>query len=288
MSRRTTRLGARVGATIALLGALGLTAPAFAGGTVDPSLMPGPLGDVRFDQNLGASLPLDLAFVDESGRAVTLGDYFDGERPVVLVFVYYHCPMLCPLTLNGVAKSLSVLKLDVGREFDVVAVSIDPKETTEQAAAALASTVERYGRPRTEGWHFLTGSNEAIRRAADVAGFRYAYVPESDEYAHASGLLVVTPEGRIAQYFYGFEFSPKDLRLALVEASSNRIGNVIDQVLLYCYRYDPKLGKYTAVTMRILRLSGALFALGLAVFVWIMWRRERALETLTTSPSGVA
>jgi len=245
------------------------------GGVVEPSQMPGPLGEVRYDQNLGALLPLDVSFRDEAGRDVQLGELF-GERPVVLSFVYYECPMLCSLTLQGIAKSLGVLKFDVGREFDVVVVSIDPGETPALAAEAKAETLDRYDRPETsDGWHFLTGSPEAIERLAETAGFHYVYDPETDEYAHASGIIIATSEGKIAQYQYGLEYSPKDVRLALVEASEEKIGSMIDQVLLYCFRYDPQMGKYTPITMRILRITAAVFLIALVALIVILLRLER-------------
>ncbi|MCG8457517.1 MAG: SCO family protein, partial [Holophagales bacterium] len=224
---------------------------------VEPEKMPGPLKEVRVDQKLGNQLPLDAELVDEHGKAVKLGDFF-GERPVILAFVYYECPMLCSLILNGLASSLGVLSFTPGEEFDVVAISIDPRETPEMAAAAEASTLTRYGKPETEaGWHFLIGDEATVGRIAEVAGFGYEYLPTTDEYAHASAIMVTTPEGVLSQYFYGIEYPPKDVRLALVEASSNQIGSLVDQILLYCYRYDPEVGRYTAVAMRILRLTGA-------------------------------
>lgn len=255
---------------------------------VDPSAMPGPLKEVRFDQKLGDQLPLDLVFLDETGRQVRLGDYF-GRRPVVLSFVYYECPMLCTLVLQGIAKSLGVVKFDVGQEYDVVVVSFDPGETPAMAAEAKQKTVERYGRPATAaGWHFLTGSNDAIDALTRSAGFRYVYDEKTDEYAHASGLIVATPEGRIAQYYFGIDYSPKDVQLAVIEASSERIGSVIDHVFLYCFRYDPKLGKYTAVTLRILRLTGAVFLVALALLLGILWWRERAPHPEAHARSGAA
>lgn len=255
---------------------------------VDPEQMPGPLQDVRFDQHLGDPLPLDARFVDETGREVRLGDYF-AERPVVLALVYYECPMLCSLVLGGLAKSIGVLPFDVGEEFDVVAISFDAGETPEMAAAAKATTVERYGRPQTEaGWHFLTGDQEAIDSVLRATGFQVRYLPENDEFAHASGIMIATPEGRLAQYFYGVDYPPKDLRLSLVDSAEEEIGSLVDQVLLYCYRYDPKLGKYTAITMRIVRLAGAAFSLILATFLWIMWRRERAMNRDQTPKLGAA
>ena len=265
-----------------------LAAPSFGSdGIVDPQHMPGPLKEVGFDQRLGEKLPLDLAFVDNSGRDVVLGDYF-GDRPVVLTFVYYDCPMLCPMVLNGVAKTLGVLKLDVGDAFDVVVISIDPRETPLQATDQKLATVKRYGREQTAGgWHFLTGDEESVRRITEAAGFRYAWVEENQEFAHASGMIVATPDGTLSKYLYGLDFPPKDVRLALVEASEGQIGTVVDQILLYCFRYDPKLGKYTAVVTRILRLAALVFLAVLGSFLWIMWRRDR-LAAHRPSPVGAA
>ena len=267
----------RFGAVLLPLLAFALgTANAGAQPLINPEDMPGPLKEVRFDQHLGRELPLDAPFVDEHGEAVTLGDYF-GERPVVLAFVYYQCPMLCTLTMNGLAASLDVVDLEIGRELDVVAVSFDPGEGPAEARVTEEATLRRYGRPETAaGWHFLTGGEAAIARLTEAAGFSYTYLPESDEYAHTSGIVIVTPEGKISQYFFGVEYPPKDVRLALVEASSGAIGSVVDQLLLYCFRFDPQQGKYTAATMRILRLVGGVFVVALILFLWISWRRERA------------
>jgi protein SCO1/2 len=266
----------RFAAALALLCSLVCAAGADAQALINPEDMPGPLKEVRFDQHLGRELPLDAPFVNEHGEDVTLGDYF-GERPVVLTFVYYQCPMLCSLTMNGLAASLDVVDLDVGRELDVVAVSFDPGEGPEEARVVEEATLRRFGRPETApGWHFLTGGEESIARLTEAAGFSYTYLPESDEYAHTSGIVIATPEGQISQYFFGIEYPPKDVRLALVEASSGTIGSVVDQLLLYCFRFDPQQGKYTAATMRILRLVGAAFVVALILFLWISWRRERA------------
>jgi len=255
---------------------------------VDPSAMPGPLKDVGFDQRIGEPLPLDAAFVDELGRRVTLGDYFTGDRPAVLALVYYDCPMLCSLIMAGVAKTLSVLELETGKDFDVIAVSFAPGETPAMAREAKAAALERYGKATAGGWHFLSarvrpspdGGEEAIRRVAAAAGFSYTWVPGSGdrtgEYAHAAGIMVVTPEGLLSKYFYGIEYPPRDLRLALVEASAGRLGSVVDQLLLYCFHYDPTLGKYTATVTRILRLAGVAFCLVLGTFLWFSFRRDRA------------
>ena len=258
---------------------------------VDPDQMPGDLQDVRFEQRLGEALPLGAVFTTEEGREVKLGDLF-GERPVVLSFVYYECPMLCSLTLNGLAATLSVLELEPGRDFDVVVVSFDPGEVPSMARDAEARTLDRYGRSETApGWHFLTGGEEAIVRLTEAVGFEYTYLPESDEYAHTSGIVLATPAGQIAKYFYGMEYPPKDVRLALVEASANEIGTIVDQLLLYCFRFNPELGQYTIAVMRILRLTGGLFVAGLLLSLWILYRRERNLSAASqdgASPEAVS
>jgi len=234
------------------------------------------LRDVGYDQRLGEQVPLDLVFRDESGRDVPLRSLFRG-KPVVLSLVYYECPMLCTLTLNGLASALSVLSFDVGREFDVVTVSFEPKETPALAAAKKKAYLARYRRPgAAEGWHFLTGGEDAIHALTAAVGFRYAWDTETRQYAHPAGLVVLTPEGRIARYMYGMEYAPRDLRLALVEASQRRIGNPIDAVLLYCYQYDPMRGRYAASVMRLVRLGGVLTVLALGAFVLVSLRRERA------------
>ena len=240
------------------------------------------LRDIGFDQRLGEAVPLDVALRDEAGRAVRLGDYF-GRRPVVLSLVYYECPMLCTLALNGLLSALKTLSFDVGKEFEVVTVSFEPRETPELAAAKKQAYLERYGRPgAAEGWHFLTGEEASIGRLTKAVGFRYAWDAPTRQYAHPTGVLVLTPEGRIARYLYGIEYAPKDLRFALVEASAGRIGSPIDQIILYCYQYDPATGRYGAAVMRIVRLAGAATVLALGTFLAAMWRRERA----SSRPAG--
>jgi protein SCO1 len=237
---------------------------------------PAVLRDVGYDQRLGEPVPLDAVFRDESGRAVSLGSLLRG-RPVVLSLVYYECPMLCTLTLNGLASALSVLSFDAGREFDVLTVSFEPKETPALAAAKKRAYLARYRRPgAAEGWRFLTGSTESIRALTAAVGFRYAWDEPTRQYAHPAGLVVLTPEGRIARYMYGVEYAPRDLRLALVEASARRIGNPVDTVLLYCYQYDPMRGRYGASVLKLVRLGGVLTVLGLGTFIVLSLRRERA------------
>lgn len=248
-----------------------LTAGAARGQPLDPTV-----GEqIGIDQRLGERVPLDLAFRDESGAEVRLEDLL-GERPAVLSLVYYECPMLCTQVLNGLLRSLRVLSLDVGREFDVITVSIDPGETPALAEAKKKEYVGRYGRDgAVGGWHFLTGTRDRIEELARAVGFRYEYDPETDLYVHASGIMVLTPQGELARYFYGVEYAPKDLRLGLIEAAEERIGTAVDQVLLLCYQYDPTTGKYGLAILNSLRVAGAATVAVLAALVigWI--RRER-------------
>jgi len=242
---------------------------------------PPALRDLGFDQRIGEPLPLDVTLRDESGAEVRLGDYF-GEKPVVLTMVYYECPMLCTLTLNGLSGAMDVLSFDAGVEYEVVTVSFDHRETPDLARAKKAAYIDQYGRSGAEaGWHFLTGDEAELGRLTGALGFRYAWDAETEQFAHPAGIVVATPEGIIARYLYGIEYAPKDLRLALVEASENRIGSVVDQALLFCYRYDPTTGRYGAVAMNLVRAGGALTVLALVAFWAVMWRRDhpRPLET---------
>lgn len=232
-------------------------------------------GGIRIEQHLDVQVPLDLTFRDETGATVRLGDLM-GSRPVVLTLAYYECPMLCTQVLNGLLRALRVVSLDVGRDFDVLTVSIDPGETPGLARSKKSEYVGGYGRAGAAGgWHFLTGEESQIARLADAVGFRYEYDEETDNYIHASGIMVLTPQGRVSRYYYGIEYSPKDLRLGLVEASAGRIGSPVDQILLLCFHYDPATGQYGLAIMNTLRLAGGLTVALLAVFVigWI--RRER-------------
>ena len=243
-----------------------------------------PLKDVNYEQRLGAQVPLDIPFVDEDGRAVTLGDYF-GAKPVVLALGYYECPMLCSLVRDGMVSGLSDVRLDAGVDFQVVNVSIDPTETPMNAANAKATILARYNRPASaNGWHFLTGTQDSITRLADVIGFKYFYDETIDQYAHAAGITVLTPEGQLARYFYGIEYNPSDLRLGLVEASGNKIGSPVDQLLLLCYNYDPVSGKYTGLVMTVLRVVSVLFVVGAVAFVYLLGRGSGR----PGSPSGPA
>jgi protein SCO1/2 len=233
------------------------------------------LRDVGIEQHLDSQLPLDAAFRDETGREVKLGDYF-GDQPVVVALVYYRCPMLCTQVLNGFLKSSQAVPLEIGRDYQVVTVSFDPRETPELAAEKKASYVRAYRRDgAAQGWHFLTGDGQSIDRLTEAIGFRYRFDAKSDQFAHASGIALSTPDGRLSRYFYGIEYSPDDLRLGLVESSSGQIGSLVDQVLLLCFHYDPLTGKYGLVIADALRIAGVLTVILLASFLVVMYRRER-------------
>jgi protein SCO1/2 len=262
-----------------LLATLTLCSPAMGQGMTTgimsppANVRPPGLKNVGIEQHLNEQIPPELTFHDENGKQVRLADYF-GRKPMILNLVYYQCPMLCGEVLSGLESALRVLKFDVGNQFDVLTVSFDPRETPAMATAKKAEFLKRYGRPgATQGWHFLTGPQQSIDALTKAAGFQYEYDPKSGQFAHTTAIMVLTPEGRIAQYYYGVEYAPKDLRLGLVQASQNKIGNIVDQVLLYCYHYDPATGKYGAVVMRILRLAGAATILTLGLFMLVMFRR---------------
>jgi len=234
---------------------------------------------VGFDQKLDAALPLDAVFVDETGKSVRLGDYF-GSRPVVLNLVYYECPMMCTEVLNGLVTALRQIRFEPGKDFEIVTVSFDPSETPELAESKKDTYVRQYARPGAEvGWHFLTGNTESIRQLTDTVGFRYLYDKNADQFAHASGIIVCTADGRTSRYFYGIDYPVRDLRLGLVEASQNKIGNPVDYLLLLCYHYDPLSGQYSLVILNVLRLAGIATVVALASFVALMLLRERRKRT---------
>jgi protein SCO1/2 len=234
---------------------------------------PAILDKIGIDQKLNQQIPLDLTFLDEEGRTVPLAEYF-GKRPVVLSLVYYQCPMLCNMVLNGEVRVFRAVPFQIGKEYDVVTVSFDPRETPSLAKAKKLGYIANYKRPSAAtGWHFLTGDEQNIRRLADAVGFRFAWDAEHDQFAHASGIMVATPEGRLARYFYGIEYSARDLRLGLVEASQGKIGTAVDQVLLYCLHYDPKVGKYGLLIMKVIRLAGALTVVGIIALILLLNRR---------------
>jgi protein SCO1/2 len=254
-----------------LAGVLALAGPTVFAQEGRPSI----LRDIGFDQRLGETVPLDLGFRDETGREVRLGDYF-GKRPVVLTLNYYGCPMLCTVSLNGLASALNVLTYTAGREFEVVTVSFDARETADLAARKKKSYLERYKRQgAAEGWHFLTGKQASIDALTKAVGFKYAWDTETKQFAHPAGVVVLTPGGKISRYLFGIEYAPKDLRFAVVESSEGRVGNAVDQIVLACYNYDPATGRYGAAIMRIVRVSGALTLLAVGSFVILSLRRER-------------
>jgi protein SCO1/2 len=235
---------------------------------------PSPLKSVTIEQKLNSQLPLEAPFRDETGQIRPLGAYF-GKRPVVLALVYYDCPMLCTQILNGMVRAAKVLRFSPGNEYDFVAISFDSRETPAQAAAKKAVYLKTYGHPEAESsWHFLTGDVNSVKSVTEAVGFRYSWDPHSGQFAHASAIYVLTPEGRLSKYFYGVDYSPKDMRLALVEASNNKIGNAVDQILLFCYHFDPHSAKYTPYALGMLRAAGGATVLMLGGFVFIMLRRE--------------
>jgi protein SCO1/2 len=249
------------------------------GQTLDPlsppaSARPPQLKHVGIQQRLGKQIPADLEFRDETGKQVRLGQYL-GNGPVILNFVYFHCPMLCGQVLQGLTGALRAIGYSVGRDFTVLTVSFDPQETPEMAAAKKKTVLATYGRPEAEkGWHFLTGSAASIAGLTQAAGFQYQYDAQNNQFAHPTAILVLTPEGKISQYYYGIEYAPRDLRLGLVEASNGQIGTLVDETLLYCYRYDPQTGKYSAIISRVLRISGAVWLALVSVFLVMMFRTE--------------
>ena len=265
-----------LGSTPALAQMTGAPAPGYRRDVGTPaSAIPAPLREIGFDQKIDDRLPLDVELRDESGRQVRLGEYF-GTKPVVLAFVYYDCPMLCTQVLSSMTSTFGVLALDPGQDFEIVVVSFDPRETPALAAEKKALYVERFGRPGTEGgWHFLTGDEASVKRLTAAAGFRYVWDEKSGQFAHPSGVIVTTPDGRLARYLFGLEYGPRDLRFALIEASEGRVGTAVDSLLLYCYHYDPMTGRYGLVIMRALRLAGAATVLLLGAFITVMVRRER-------------
>jgi protein SCO1/2 len=265
-------MSARARGIVACILSLALVGAAGAGAVTG---LPEALERVGLDQQVGESVPLDLEFTDHLGNRKSLGDYFDG-RPVILVPVYYDCPMLCTMILEGLTKTLKAVTLDPGKDFQIVAVSFDPQESAEQAAARRATSVDRYGHPDADsGMHFLVGDSAEVEALLDAVGFHVKYDENTGEFAHVAALVVLTPEGRVARYFLGVEYPPRDLRLTLVEAADEQIGTVVDQVLLYCFKYDPTTGRYTAATMNLIRLGGLLTLVALGAYVVLNLRRER-------------
>jgi protein SCO1/2 len=236
---------------------------------------PQELNDVTFHQQLNEQLPLDATFKDENGRTVALGDYFTGKKPVILAFVYYTCPMLCTQIMNGISSALKTLSFEAGQDFDVVLISFDPRDTPAAALEKKRTHLAYWSaQSSAAGWHFLTGEEPTIRRVASKAGFTYKWDEQTQQFAHVSGVLVVTPQGRLARYFYGIEYSPRELRLALVESSEGHIGNAVDEVLLYCFHYDPLSGRYGVVIMNLIRAGGLLTIAFILGIMFLTRRRE--------------
>jgi protein SCO1/2 len=254
------------------LGAFAADAPAQPGGV---------LKDVAFDQHLNTQVPLTLPFIDDEGRSVRLADYF-GNRPVVLVMGYKNCPLLCSEVLGELTRSLKPLDASVGRDFDILNVSIDPKESPEQAGSQKRIYLKRYNRPGAEaGWHALVGSQESIQQLAQAIGFKYEYSPRTGKYAHAAGFVILTPSGRISRYFYGVEYPARDLKYALAQASESKIGSPIEKLVMYCYEYDPTTGRYTFAIMNSIRVFGVATALALGTYLFVMIRRDRRMARAT-------
>jgi protein SCO1/2 len=248
---------------------------------------PKALEHVGIDQKLDAPLPLDLEFTDHTGARVRLGDYFASDKPVLLTLAYYGCPMLCTEVLNGVASSLKGVGLKPYDDFLMVNVSFDSTEAFALAAEKRLNYIDRVDREGTDrAWHFLVGDADAIAAVTDAVGFRYAWDPETGQFAHASVLMVLTPEGHVSRYLFGMEFAPRDVRLALVEASQNRIGTIVDQVLLFCYHYDPATGKYGAAAMNMLRGAAVLLILGMTTLITVLIRREKRGAALAAGGAG--
>ena len=292
----------RGGWQAAALGCVLLCAPVFAqvssygdkqSGDNAGDQLPQVLQRVGVAQRLNQPLPLDAAFVDETGKAVKLGDYF-GKRPAIVSLVYYTCPMLCSEELDGLTGALSMVHLTPGKDFDVIVISIDPSDTPEQAAKKKAFDLKRYGHPETaSGWHFLTGQRPAIDAATNAIGFGYVRVPGPDgklsQFAHASSIQIVTTDGKIAQYYLGVEYSPKDMLLGLIEASGNKIGSPVANILTYCYHYDPQANKHSLIVARVVQFGGMITMAGLGGFIFLMFRRDLKLgrdHDLTKKENG--
>jgi protein SCO1/2 len=256
---------------------VGLVLMCVAGSAAAPAQQKPPiLKDVGIDQKLDAQVPPDLVFHDEMGRDVRLGDYF-GKRPLVLALVYYKCPMLCTLVLNDLTKAMNSMRMNCGEQFDILTVSFDPNETPDLARDKKAQYIRAYRRPHAEeGWHFLTGDQASIETLTKAVGFRYAWDAASHQYAHASGLIVLTPEGKTARYFYGIEYAPSDLELSIDEASHGKVTSVADTILLYCFHYDPKTGRYSLRVLRAVQTGGIITVLALGIGIGLMTLRHRA------------
>jgi protein SCO1 len=260
------------------------SSPLYSPRKYDPSTsqangLPEPLKKIGIEQRLGEKLPLDAVFTDEGGNAVKLGKYFESGRPAILALVYYECPMLCNQVLNGLTGTLKGLNLDAGKDFDVIAISFDSSENDKPGLAAnkRAAYIERYGRPGSEqGWHFLTGDQAAVDAVTSAAGFGYEWDEASEQFAHASAIMIVTPDGTLSRYFYGIDYAPRDVRLGLVESADNRVGGVTEQLMLYCFHYDPSTGKYGLAVLRLMRGGAIVTLIGMGLMGFVFWRRNKA------------
>lgn len=266
--------------------ALGPASPSLEGQTGrSASERPSYLGEAGIEQQIGEKIPLDLELVDETGKTVRLGTYF-GDKPVILAPVYYDCPMLCTLTLEGLVKSLKALTFGAREDYELVVFSFDPRETPAQAMERKRRALDLFDREgAAEGWHFLVGDEESVGRLTEAIGFRSEVDEERDEFIHAATILILHPDGTIGRYFYGVDYPPKNVRLGLVEASEGRVGNPIDQVLLYCYRYNPTTGKYSLLTMRLVRIGAAATILGIGLLIFTLVRLERGRPGLSEGPA---
>jgi protein SCO1/2 len=276
-----THLALRIGAVFSIFATVAISTLSILPPSVHAEAVPKELTDIGITEHLGSQISVnDLHFKDEEGKDVTISNYLSRGKPVILAMVYYDCPNLCNMLLNGLSDGLKTLSSSLdwtpGNQFDIVAVSINPREKPELAAKKKAAYVKAYGRPETaKGWHFLTGEDDQIKKLAAQVGFGYRWVKEDEQYAHASAIYTLTPEGKIYRYLYGIEFSPKDLRLALLEASNGKIGNVIDRFMMFCYHYDAKTGKYSVVATRVMDSGAAGTVLVFGGFLVVFWRKER-------------
>ena len=260
--------------------------PLYSPKTYDPAQstgngLPEALQKIGIEQKLGEQLPLETEFKNEDGQVIKLSRIFESGRPVILAFVYYECPMLCNEVLNGLSGSLKGISLDAGKDFDVVAISFDARENDKPNLAKnkKAAYMERYGRPGAEkGWHFLTGTQASIDSVTKAAGFGFRWDEKSEQFAHAGGVMLVTPQGKMSRYFYGIDYSPRDLKLGVMESAENRVGNAADQMLLYCYHYDPATGKYGLAILSIIRIGAVLTLLGMGAMGFVFWRRGKRVS----------